>query len=254
MEQQRSMSAFFATALTVPSRVKRSIVRSGCPKLSSADEFDEGCNVAKAGKKVDCGYRPGVVCHVKDATVAFNRMGDMGKLPTSAWLHLWRHGGLGLVLNEVLQQEKQPTKRAMLLVEKVSSVHRVGRKLATMFVSALSTPQLAPGLTPWFPDVDGNELVIVDTNVARAVDALRQSSASTTYDARERWIREQSSRIDLRQFHRGVPSYSPRLVQQALYMFCSKSNRVARADVCSGADEPCVNCATTLCPFAAKGC
>ena len=39
---------------------------------------------------------------------------------------------------------------------------RVGRKLATMFVSALSTPALAPGLTPWFPDIDGNELVVVD--------------------------------------------------------------------------------------------
>ena len=119
-----------------------------------------------------------------------------------------------------------------------------------MFVSAVSTPALAPGLTPWFPDVDGNELVVVDTNVARAADTLRPPGAAKTYEARQRWVREQAEHIDLRHFHPDVPSYSPRLVQQALYAFCSRSNRGARGDECVNAEAPCGRCTPALCPFA----
>ena len=38
--------------------------------------------------------------------------------------------------------------------------------------------------------------------------------------------------------------------QQALYAFCSKSNRVARGDACSERAAPCAECAPSLCPFA----
>jgi hypothetical protein len=187
---------------------------------------------------------------VKDATRVFNRMGDAGKLPTSAWLRLWANGGVRGLVASVCREKLLPTRRAALLVTRFAAVHRVGRKLATMFVTALSTPALAPGLTPWFPEIDGNELVVVDTNVARAVDALRAPGAPKTYDAREQWVREQAAQIDLRVFRPDLPAYSPRLVQEALYAFCSKSNRVARGDVCVGRATPCRACATTLCPFA----
>ena len=134
-------------------------------------------------------------------------------------------------------------------MERFTRVHRVGRKLATMFVSALSTPALAPGLTPWFPDIDGNDLVVVDTNVARAVDTLRKPGVPRTYDARERWVRERAAQLDLREFRPDLPRYSPRLVQQALYAFCSKSNRVARRDACATRATPCAGCAAAICPF-----
>ena len=156
----------------------------------------------------------------------------------------------GTAVSTILFAEGSPTRRAALLVERFARVHRVGRKLAMMFVSALSTPALAPGLTPWFPDIDGNDLVVVDTNVARAVDALRPPGASKTYDARERWVREQAAQLDLREFRPDLPSYSPRLVQQALYAFCSKSNRVARGEPCAERAVPCAGCAPALCPFA----
>lgn len=250
MKQQRMFPAGLVRKLTSPSTLRRSIAKNGCTTLASPDVFDMGCDVGKTGEVVDCGLRPGAACHVKAATIAFNRMGDMGKLPTSAWLRLWKAGGFRDLLREVLDQERQPTRRAAILVEKLARVHRVGRKLATMFVSALSTPALAPGLTPWFPDVDGNDLVIVDTNVARGVDTLRSSGAPRTYAARERWIRERAASLDLRQFLPGVPSYSPRIVQQALYAFCSKSNRVAQGDGCAGTEDLCATCAPSLCPFA----
>lgn len=255
MSQQRSMPRESMRIVADVTTVKRAISRHTCPALTSGDAFEAGCNVAKNGESIECGTCPGVACHVKDATRVFNRMGDMGKLPTSAWLRLWRRGGVRALLEEVCRDEESPTKRAKVLVERFAVVHRVGRKLATMFVSALSTPALAPSLTPWFPEIDGNDLVVVDTNVARAVDALRAPGAPRTYDAREQWVREQAALIDLRMFQPDLPAYSPRLVQEALYMFCSKSNRVAREDTCAGRAAPCAACAPMLCPFVtSKGC
>ena len=249
MRQQRSLPRASMRVVADVATVKRSIARHACSTLGSVDAFEERCDVVKDGDDIDCGTCPGESCHVKDATRVFNRMGDMGKLPTSAWLRLWRGDGVKALLDAVSLAEPSPTKRAALLVERFAAVHRVGRKLATMFVSALSTPALAPGLTPWFPEVDGNELVVIDTNVARAVDVLRAPGAAKTYDARERWVREQAAKLDLRALRPNLPAYSPRLVQEALYAFCSKSNRVARRDVCAGRAPPCAACAPALCPF-----
>jgi hypothetical protein len=249
MRQQRSQPRSAMRVVADAGFVGRAIAAHPCSALSSPRVFETSCDVWKAGTVVDCERCPGAACHVKDATVVFNRMGDMGKLPTSALLRLRKAGGLAELLASVCREESSPTKRAALLVEHFSDVYRVGRKLATMFVSALSTPALAPGLTPWFPEVDGSDLVVVDTNVARAVDALREPGAPKTYDARERWVREQASLLNLRDFRAGVPSYSPRLVQQALYTFCSKSNRVASGDACAKRATPCDTCVPTLCPF-----
>jgi len=252
MRQQRALPAVMVGLLTDLANLEGSIAGNPCSFLLGADAFDQGCNVAKDGSRVDCGHQAGAPCHVKGATVAFNRMGDMGKLPTSAWLRLWKEGGVRRALAEVCREEASPTRRAAVLVERFAAVRRVGRKLATMFVSSLSTPALAPGLTPWYPEVDGNDLIVVDTNVARAIDTLRPTG-SRTYDAREQWIREQAAQHDLRQFHPDVPGFSPRLVQQALYAFCSKSNRIAREDACAERTTPCRGCAPTLCPFAFGG-
>lgn len=249
MKRQRMFTPEAVALIASLEHLRQAVVQNTCPVLGSVDLFDKGCDVEKNGEKVDCRKRRGAYCHIKDATTAFKRMGDMGKLPTSAWLHLWKSGGIGSVVHHVLRTEYVPTKRASLLVEKFARIHRVGRKLATMYVSALSVPPLALGLTPWFPEVDGNELVVVDTNVARAVDALRPANAVKTYDAREQWVRKHAVKIDLRRFHPNVPNYSPRLVQQALYSFCSKSNRVARGDPCAQVASECASCPSALCPF-----
>jgi len=250
MRRQRSMKRATVRGVADLGRVKLSIRKHPCPMLLSTDTFEEGCDVSKVGGVVDCGSCPGVRCHVKDATVAFHRMGDMGKLPTSAWLRFWKDGGMRELLAKVCLQEGSPTKRAAILVSRFAQIHRVGRKLATMFVSALSAPTLAPGLTPWFPDIDGNALVVVDTNIARAVDALRKPGAPKTYEAREAWVREQAALLDLRAFNPSLPRYSPRLVQEALYAFCSRSNRLAHGDICATRSTPCPDCAPMLCPFA----
>ncbi|HPO34346.1 MAG TPA: hypothetical protein PLI32_13475 [Deltaproteobacteria bacterium] len=227
-QQQRALRLADVRVLVDARFIGRAVSKHYCPAFGSAAAFERECRVRKTDRIVDCLIFPSTRCHVKDATVAFNRMGDMGKLPSSAWLRIWKDSGSRKVLADMSREEQSPTKRAELLVKRFASVHRVGRKLATMFVSALSTPALAPGLTPWFPEIDGNELVVIDTNVARAVDALRPAGASKTYDARVVWVRDQARCIDLNELHPDVPSYSPRLVQEALYTFCSKSNRLAR--------------------------
>ena len=250
MRQQYELPAARVQVVADVAYVGDTVARHPCEALRSVESFEAGCDVFKSEGAIDCARLPGHPCHVKDATATFRRMGDMGKLPTSAWLRLWKDGGLQAVLADVCREEASPTTRAELLVERFSRVTRVGRKLATMFVSHLSTPALAPGLTPWFPAVDGNELVVVDTNVARAVDALREPGASRTYDARERWVRDEAARLDLREFRADWPSYSPRLVQQALYAYGSKSNRVANRDACANHTSPCAGCVPSICPFA----
>ncbi|MCK8498422.1 hypothetical protein [Myxococcus fulvus] len=249
MRQQRTMTAEAADSLASSTILELQLERHDCEHLSSADLFESRCDVHKCKRGVDCRSRPGTECHVKTATALFRRMGDMGKLPTSAWLRAWKDGALARVLAVVHRGEPDPQRRAEQLVEHFAQVHRVGRKLATLFVSALSTPALAPGLTPWAPDVDGNRLIVVDTNVARAVDALRPPGAIRSYEARAAWLREQAAQVDLREFRGDVPACSPRLVQQALYHYCSKSNREAQGLDCRGAAAPCEECTPSLCPL-----
>ncbi|MBK7402416.1 MAG: hypothetical protein IPJ34_40830 [Myxococcales bacterium] len=249
MEQQRRMSQRTISMLASPSRVRRLVNATDCKHLASAEAFAGGCDVVKVGAALDCKSRPGLDCPVKLATAALQRMGDSGKVSVSAWLQFWK-AGLSLQLRAILEAEATPAKRAELLVERFSGVHRVGRKLATMYVAALSTPALAPGLAPWFPAVDGNSLVVVDTHVARAVDLLHASKAPRTYESRARWLTRQAARIDLQEFRPDVPSFAPRLVQQALYAFGSKSNRAAAGDGCAHRKAPCSGCVPRLCPFA----
>ena len=109
MRQQRLLPQISLRAITDLDFVKRSIARHTCTALRSADSLEKECDVAKYGKVVDCGTCPGTACHVKDATVVFNRMGDMGKLPSSAWLRLWKGGGVSAVLRipQMLRDEFQ---------------------------------------------------------------------------------------------------------------------------------------------------
>ncbi len=134
MRQQASMSREHSQYLLSPAVIGRQALRAHCDLFDSAERFDSACAVEKHGSLVDCAYRPGAPCHVKDATVLLNRMGDMGKLPTSAWLHAWKGGRLKRLLRQVIAAEPDPQQRAARLVEHFAQIYRVGVKLATMFV------------------------------------------------------------------------------------------------------------------------
>jgi hypothetical protein len=251
MRQQRAAPAKAVRRVADLPALKRAVAGQRCRVVRSS-EFEKLCDVSKHEGAVDCTTRPGARCHVKDSTVVFNRMSDMGKLPTAALLRVWRKGGTREVLRAVCATESSPTRRAGLLVARFAEVHRVGEKLATMFVSALSTPVIAPGLSPWFPLVDGNDLVVVDTNVARAVDALREPTAPRTYQARADWLRARAAELDLKEFSPTLPRTSARFVQEALYKYCSSSNRRAAGDPCAKRADRCAPCVATLCPFGSE--
>ena len=250
MAIQRTMGRRTAAALTSTTKLRVLVEDGRCDRLRSAAEFDAGCDVRRdvARDAAGCGYRPRTACHVKEATLAIGRMGDMGMIPTSAWLHVGRVG-LRQWFDEVCGATPSPTARAALMVERLATIHRIGRKLATMYVSALATPELTPGFAPWHPEIDGSRLVVVDANVGRVIDHLRRGRGPRTYQYMTDWLIAVADRIDLRRLRADLPARSPRLVQQALYVFRSRSNRVEHGLACAAG--PCATCPSSACPFLA---
>ncbi len=249
MAIQRRMSRASATALVSRRRLRVLVDGASCTLPRDRASFDHACTVRRDFSlgRATCDRHPRAACHVKDATMAIGRMGDMGKLATSAWLHVDAGGGLRRLVDEAAGSGADAAAAADRMILHLSQVHRIGTKLATMYVSALSTPALAPGLTPWWPRVDGNHLIVVDANVGRVIDLLRPRGPRT-YAARSAWFRDVASRIDLRKFRQDWPRRSPRLVQQAVYVFRSQSNRMAAGDDCSGTAR-CDAGVPELCPF-----
>lgn len=242
MEQQRSCSKADAEQMLLPSKLSNAAAVSGCSQLQSLEVLLNGCDVRKEYGLVTCG-NPEIFCPVRSASIWFRRFGDSGKMPMSAYFLFGKNGDLEKTLKDARGAFVDPRKRADFLVSHFSTAFRVGRKLATLFVSFLTTPALAPGLTPWFPFVDGNHLVVVDAHAGRLIDQLRRGQGSRTYEARTEWIRSQAATIDLRKYHRYLPVNSPRMIQQALYAFGSRSNRDAWGEQCQG------NCPRYLCPY-----
>ena len=241
----RGMPARTVADLTSPSRLRVLTDGSSCDHLRSSTALVNSCDVARAGRSATCASRPELRCHVKEATSAIGRMGDMGKLPSSAWLTLGKAGVSGAV-ERACQDELSPPKRADQLVAELSRIHRIGRKLASLYVSALSTPELGV-VAPWRPRIDGSRLVVVDGNVAAAVAIWRGPRARRTYDATATWISKVADTMERRRNPALSPRLSPRFVQQAMYVFRSRFNRVAAHDGC--ATRRCSSCPSRVCPF-----
>jgi hypothetical protein len=247
MRLQRALPRQEVIDLTSGRRLRTLIVAAKCEALRDPHAFESECSVRRIFDRgtATCDRHPRTPCHVKTASVAIGRMHDMGKIPTSAFLHL-SDGWLGSLLRQADEAFKHPTRRAEFLVQRLQAVHRIGRKLASMYVSALSVDELAPGFAPWAPEVDGRDTIVVDTNVSRVIDSL-QPDIADTYKARSEWVRSAARRIDLRRLRSDLPNYSARFVQQALYVFRSESNRRERGDPC--AVRPCGTCPSVACPF-----
>lgn len=243
--QQRSWSQAEATALLSLPSLKRRLARCPCPHLAVNRQFEQACTVVKEAKLIICDH-PTLACPVRLAGSVWGRMADLGKLPTSAFRLVWAKGGTAGLLQQALH-ESDPTLRLEWVVQFFSKVHCVGRKLATLFVSALSTPALAQGLTPWWPALNGNLAVVLDSHATRAVDHLSEGKAGKSYQSRVIWLRRLSEDFDLKRFHGEFPNLSPRLVQQALYCFCSKSNRQVWGKLCALDERG--RCPSQLCPI-----
>src|SRR5262249_36813591 len=151
-----------------------------------------------------CRTAPDVECHLKRHTVLLRRYGHFGKVPTSAVLMLREAGvrDVGALLDAARASTRGREPRARAMVGYLSRAWRVSEKIAAMFLSLIMNPDLTPGISPPV-DVDWRHFVVIDSNVDLFLDAIRYKGGSS-YEARRRFIREASRKINLSILKPGV--------------------------------------------------
>lgn len=232
----------------------------GCDLARSLDTLLERCDLGKCPetKRGVCGQRPGSACHLKRHTELLKRYGHFGKVPTSAALMLRAEGveDLPTLRARVWEETADPLARALALEAAISRAWRISEKIAAMYLSAITNRDLSGELAPWAEGVDTDHFVVVDSNVDLFLKKI-EYRGPMTYRARRAFIQSLAARIHLDELHPNVRRYNPRLVQQALYMFMSESNRRADpADCCHDAPASCGRCPKVLasrCSFNAAG-
>ncbi|EDM77790.1 hypothetical protein PPSIR1_38449 [Plesiocystis pacifica SIR-1] len=232
---------------------------SRCPHLKSNATLLEACDLSKdpVTKQGRCGARPRTPCHLKQHTVLLKRYGHFGKVPTSVALTL-REGSadsLAELREQVLGEHDDPLERAVALERRLSKAWRVSDKISAMFLSAVCNPDLCPGLSPWAEGVDWTRYVVIDSNVDLFLTGTGYPGP-WTYNKRREFIQRLAKRVDLEQMKPGLQRFNPRIVQQALYLFMSISNRrAAKLDCAHEAPRSCEACPgplKSLCPSTAS--
>lgn len=230
--------------------------RTRCEMLRSSRALHELCDLSKApGEPLGtCGVHPRTVCPLKRHTVLLKRYGHFGKVPTSAALMLAEIGvrDLRALRLRALSEASDPAARAVILEAALMRVWRVNRKISAMFLSAVCNPDLGPTRAPWCDGIDSTRFVVIDSNTDLYLSSVGYGGAGT-YDARLAFICALTRRIDLSRLRRGLQAFNPRIVQQAMYMFMSRSNRRSADIDCSRRPAACTECPSVLksrCPMA----
>jgi hypothetical protein len=244
----RSLRANEIQNLTDVPRLITRALSNPCTQTHSTAALHSGCDVGKDTRgRGTCGQRPGAACDLKRHAELLRRYGDFGKVPTSAALLLHEAGqpSLAALFKQVCLSHRTRHARAVAMEAALLQVWRVSYKLANMYLSALANPDLNPG-GPWAARLDWTYFVVVDSNVDRFLASVNYKGASD-YGARREFLQALARGIDLRAFRRDLHAYNPRLVQQALYLFMSASNRRDSATDCSKAPVPtCAQCPRLL--------
>lgn len=222
----------------------------GCPHMRTTQSLAEACDLDKDPKTRDgcCGANPSVRCHMKRHTVLLKRYGHFGKVPTSIALMVRESGAVDLpaMRRIVMKRERDPLVRAQALEQELSRAWRVNQKIASMFLSMITNPDLSRGLAPWSRGIDWTYYVVVDSNVDLFLASIGYQGTGT-YDARREFVRELSRGINLAEFDDGLQPYNPRLVQQAMYLFMSTTNRrAADSDCMHLTPAPCATCPSAV--------
>lgn len=208
----------------------------GCEHARSLDALLDRCDLGKCPdtKRGICGQRPKTACHLKRHTELLKRYGHFGKVPTSAALTLRAHdvSDLPSLRARIWEISSDPHERALALEEALSRSWRISEKIAAMYLSAVTNRDLSGELAPWADGVDTDHFVVIDSNVDLFLKAIGYEGLMT-YRARRAFVQALAARVHLDELHPGVRRYNPRIVQQALYMFMSESNRRESAADCS---------------------
>lgn len=236
-------------------RLARLAAESRCRHLRSNTDLVSRCDLAKdpVSKRAICGERSELACHLKEHTEQLRRYGHFGKVPTSAALALREAGFQDLrhLYKYVVRKASSLPDAALLLEEALSRSWRISQKIACMFLSVATNPDLGDRNAPWAEGVDWNHFVVVDSNVDLFLARIGYSGPGS-YGARRSFIQALALRVDLAATHVGLQPNNARLVQQAMYLFMSTSNRRALASDCGHrqaiACQSCPGALRTICP------
>jgi hypothetical protein len=214
--------------LTDPALLLRLASESPCACLRSNANLIQDCDLAKdpVAKHGCCRSHPELECHLKHHTVWLKRYGHFGKVPTSAALMIREHGAEDLphLYAQVIRAYRRRTDRAEALERALGAAWRISQKIASMFLSAVCNPDISDGLGPWGDGVEWRHFVVVDSNVDLFLRSINYRGGAS-YNSRREFIRLIAQQIDLRALDRRLHRNNPRLVQQAMYLFMSASNR-----------------------------
>lgn len=246
----RGISRRDADEIADAGRLLRLVDRCACPNIRSTIALTERCDLSKDERTGEgtCAANPDVACHLKRHTVLLKRYGHFGKVPTSLALMVREAGGpdLAAVRRGVLRRISDPLARARALEAELSRAWRVNRKIASMFLSAVTNPDLSRGLSPWSRGIDWTYFVVVDSNVDLFLASIRYRGGSS-YDARREFVGALAREIDLSKLDPSLHAFNPRVVQQAMYLFMSVANRrAAPVDCMHLGPAVCAKCPTSL--------
>jgi hypothetical protein len=246
----RGIPAVEVRELTDSRRLLKLVDETPCEHLRTTLALRERCDLAKDARTRmgRCSANPRLECHLKRHTVLLKRYGHFGKVPTSAALILREAGvdSLPALRSRVMRRERDATARARALEVELARAWRISQKIACMFLSGVSNPDLWHGRAPWARGVDWTHYVVIDSNVDLFLAAIGYSGLKT-YDARRAFVQSLAKRIDLNALDPRLHAYNPRIVQQALYLFMSATNRRALARDCMHLGvEACRRCPADL--------
>lgn len=121
--------------------------RSGCPALASNYSLIAACDLTKdpETKRGVCTLQPAIACRPKEHTVWLKRYGHFGKVPTSVALMVRETGAGDLrgLYEQTLRAHRTRAARSAALEIGLSRAWRINQKIACMFLSAISNPDLA---------------------------------------------------------------------------------------------------------------
>jgi hypothetical protein len=246
----QGMAADDAAEISDAKRLLALVDDCGCVHMRTTQSLAETCDLDKdpSTREGCCGANPSVACHMKRHTVLLKRYGHFGKVPTSIALMVRESGAADLteLRRLVMKRERNPLARARALEGELSRAWRVNQKIASMFFSMITNPDLSRGIAPWSRGIDWTYFVVIDSNVDLFLASIGYRGTGT-YDARREFVRGLSRGIDLTEFDDRLQPYNPRLVQQAMYLFMSVANRrAAEADCLHLAPDPCRTCPRAL--------